>query len=444
MVQLRKAFGPLAAAAGLGAVWLALPSQVMARQPEALVAGATTTGGLQEGAQVIHVTTLADSGPGSLREAVEAKGPRIIVFDVGGPIQLASELRVHAPFVTIAGQTAPSPGVSLWGNSVRIRTHDVVIQHIAVRAGPGETAKINDNRDAISIDGSPTSPLDMQSFQVKLENVSASWSVDETVSLYYASTRQITVRHSFVTEALNNAGHPKGPHSMALLVGNDVQLTDVTGNLLASSMFRNPVVAKGASAYVANNYIVNPGQNAIHFYDTGSEAATTAAVINNVIEGGPNTKKALKAIAIPMGSGGTPVPDVIFVDGNLTELNPLATPLSTGEGLALAEEPPVKSADWTLLPAEAVKDDVLRYAGTRPADRDPVDRRLLAEIAAGTEHLVDAPPETSDVISPSERVAEVPVDALTGDAAGVARLGRWLCDQHLAVGGAPSADCRAN
>lgn len=444
MAQIHKAFGPLAAALGFGALGVAIPLQATAQSSEVLVAGATTKGGLQEGAQVIHVTTLADSGPGSLREAIETKGPRVIVFDVGGAIELASELKIHAPFVTIAGQTAPSPGVSLWGNSVRIRTHDVVIQHIAVRAGPGETAKINDNRDAISIDGSPTSPIDMQSFQVRLENVSASWSVDETVSLYYASTRQVTVRHSFVTEALDNAGHPKGPHSMALLIGNDVQQTDVTGNLLASSMFRNPVVGKGASAYVANNYIVNPGQNAIHFYDTGSEATTSATVVNNFIQAGPDTKKTLKAIAIPMGADGAPAPDVIFVDGNLTELNPAATTLSAGEDLTLAKTPPVESANWTLLPAEAVKEDVLRYAGTRPADRDPVDRRLLAEIAAGTEHLVDAPPEKSDVVSPTERVAAVPADALTGDAAGVERLGRWLCDQHFAVGGAPSADCPAN
>jgi pectate lyase len=416
---------------------------VLARQETApLVAGSTTKGGLVEGSKVIHVTTLDDSGPGSLREAVGVSGPRVIVFDVGGAIRLVSDLKLQKPFLTIAGQTAPTPGISLWGASLRVRTHDVVIQHIAVRAGPGDTPKINDNRDAISIDGNRSSPLDRQSFEVRLENVSASWSVDEALSTWYETTHNITIRHSIVSEALNNAGHPKGPHSMGVLIGTNVGLVEVTGNLMASNMYRNPVMGKGASAYVANNYIVNPGQNAIHFYETESPEATRATVVNNAIEAGLDTKPSLNAILLPAPPAGV-APDVVYVDDNSTELSAKGTSLAVATGQEVAEAVPIESGSWRLLPTDAVKADVLKYAGTRPADRDPTDRRLLSQIATNSERLVDAPPETVSGIESTARVAKVPDDAVPVDPGGVSRLETWLCAEHFAVGGALSKDCPA-
>jgi len=427
-------------AATLGLI--AAPPALARQEPAPLVAGSTTKGGLVEGSQVIHVTNLDDSGPGSLRDAVAVQGPRVIVFDVGGAIRLASDLKLQKPFLTIAGQTAPSPGISLWGASLRVRTHDVVIQHIAVRAGPGDTPAINDNRDAISIDGNRASPLDQQSFDVRLENVSASWSVDEALSTWYETTHNITIRHSIVSEALNNAGHPKGQHSMGLLVGTNVGLVEVTGNLLASNMFRNPVMGKGASAYVANNYIVNPGQNAIHFYETESEEATRATLVNNVIEAGPDTKPSLNAILLPAPPAGV-APDAVYVEGNSTELSAKATPLAVAAGQEAAESVPVEGASWRLLPTEAVKDNVLKYAGTRPADRDAVDRRLLSQIADGSEKIVDAPPETPDIEPKTERVAAVPDDPFAATTDGRSRLEDWLCKEHFKVGGAPSNDCPA-
>jgi pectate lyase len=426
----------------VAALGVAAAPPALARQETApLVAGSTTKGGLVDGSKVIHVTTLDDSGPGSLREAVGVSGPRVIVFDVGGAIRLASDLKLQKPFLTIAGQTAPTPGISLWGASLRVRTHDVVIQHIAVRAGPGDTPKINDNRDAISIDGNRSSPLDRQSFEVRLENVSASWSVDEALSTWYETTHNITIRHSIVSEALNNAGHPKGPHSMGVLIGTNVRLVELAGNLLASNMFRNPVMGKGASAYVANNYIVNPGQNAIHFYETKSRATRTT-VLNNVIEAGLDTKPSLNAILLPALPDRV-APDVVFVAGNSTEVSAKASPLTVAESQNLAESIPVHGATWKLLPTKAVKADVLRYAGTRPAERDQVDRRLLAQIADGTARIIDTPPETSDVEPSAKRVADVPADPFA-TAGGRTRLEGWLCEEHFKVGGAPSSDCPAS
>ena len=105
--------------------------------PGALGWAAQTPGG--RGGRIIRVTTLDSEGPGSLREAIEADGPRIVVFEVGGVIDLNRKtLKIANPFITIAGQTAPSPGVTLIRGGIDIGGHDVIIQHIRVRPGSAE------------------------------------------------------------------------------------------------------------------------------------------------------------------------------------------------------------------------------------------------------------------------------------------------------------------
>ena len=95
---------------------------------------AETQGGI--GGKIIRMTNLDPDGKGSLREALETRGARIIVFEVGGVIDLnKNSLRITKPFVTIAGQTAPSPGITIIQGSLGIRTHDVVVKHIRVRPG---------------------------------------------------------------------------------------------------------------------------------------------------------------------------------------------------------------------------------------------------------------------------------------------------------------------
>jgi hypothetical protein len=109
--------------------------------PGAMGWAATTPGG--RGGRIIKVTTLNPDGPGSLLEALATKGPRIVVFEVGGVIDLAKrDVRITEPFLTIAGQTAPSPGITLIrGQSVAIDTHDVIMQHLRIRPGDAREPK---------------------------------------------------------------------------------------------------------------------------------------------------------------------------------------------------------------------------------------------------------------------------------------------------------------
>src|SRR5262249_30170195 len=136
--------------------------------PGAEGAGAFTPGG--RGGKVFVVKNLNDNGPGSLREAVEAKGPRTVVFGVAGIITLETPLAINNPFITIAGQTAPGDGVCIRGQTTEINTHDVIIRYLRFRRG-----NLKKRDDALG--GNPIG-------NIIIDHVSASWGLDENLSLY--------------------------------------------------------------------------------------------------------------------------------------------------------------------------------------------------------------------------------------------------------------------
>src|SRR3989338_5085953 len=155
--------------------------------------GCETKGG--RGGQVIKVTNLNDAGTGSLRAALEASGPRIIVFETSGTIELKSTLFVRNPYFTIAGQTAPSPGITLKNYPLFVETHDGLIQHI--RSRPGD--KINESKDAFV-------NYRNQSYNLVYDHVSMSWGTDETFDVGPGQVlieRNITLSNSILSEALN-------------------------------------------------------------------------------------------------------------------------------------------------------------------------------------------------------------------------------------------------
>jgi hypothetical protein len=123
-----------------------LPQAAIPAFPGAEGGGMYTAGG--RGGKVFVVTSLADSGPGTFREACEAGGPRIVVFNVAGIIRLERPLHIRAPYITIAGQTAPGDGVCIAGRSTKIDTHDVVIRYMRFRRGRSATSSSTTARAA--------------------------------------------------------------------------------------------------------------------------------------------------------------------------------------------------------------------------------------------------------------------------------------------------------
>src|SRR5690606_6578783 len=147
-----------------------LPQADILAFPGAEGGGAYTPGG--RGGRVFVVTSLADSGPGTLREACEAGGARIIVFNVAGIIELDKPNVVKAPYVTIAGQTAPGDGVCVAGESSLIDTHDVIVRFMRFRRGVTDVTRRDDALGGNGIGN------------IILDHVSASWGLDENMSMY--------------------------------------------------------------------------------------------------------------------------------------------------------------------------------------------------------------------------------------------------------------------
>src|SRR5438874_1424010 len=186
-----------------------LPQADIPAFPGAEGGGAYSFGG--RGGRTIVVTSLEDRGPGTLREALEAGGPRIIVFNVAGIIHLKEKIRVRAPYVTLAGNTAPGDGVCVAGDTVELETHDVVIRHMRFRRGDLWVGDRND-----SLGGNPIG-------NIMIDHVSASWGLDENLSMYRhmyhppdgskdlkLATVNITIQNSISSEALDTYHHAFG------------------------------------------------------------------------------------------------------------------------------------------------------------------------------------------------------------------------------------------
>jgi hypothetical protein len=175
--------------------------------PGAEGAGRFSAGG--RGGVEIHVTTLADSGAGSLRAAIEKPGARIIVFDVAGTIRLNRDLVITEPRISIHGQTAPGGGITIADHSLIVKADDVIIRYIRSRLGD----RGGSQGDAIWV---------ASGSRIILDHVSASWSVDETLSAsaHYekGGIYDLTVQWSIIAESLRSAGHDKGNHAYGSLI----------------------------------------------------------------------------------------------------------------------------------------------------------------------------------------------------------------------------------
>ncbi len=370
--------------------------------PGALGWAAHTPGG--RGGQILRVTTLAPEGPGSFLEAVQTKGPRIVVFEVGGIIDLnLRTITVREPFLTIAGQTAPSPGITLIRGGLDIGAHDVVIQHLRVRPGEAGAAKMSGwETDALSTIGG--------AYNVIVDHCSFTWATDENLSAsgprFNGSTpdewrehtsHRITFSNNLIAEGLANATHAKGEHSKGSLIHDNVTDILIIGNLYAHDMERSPLFKGGARGVIVNNLIYDPGSRAMHYnlileeWGDHPRQLGQMTLIGNVMRAGPSTPTDL-AFFMLGGSGDVEV----YMDDNIV-VDRLGRPLplrgrytTSSAAVQEARRPPHLPEGVALLRAADVQDAVIKNVGARPWDRDHTDSRILADTIEGRGKIIDS------------------------------------------------------
>jgi hypothetical protein len=373
--------------------------------PGAVGFGAAARGG--RGGDVYHVTHLADSGAGSLREGIEnARGARTIVFEVGGTIDLQSPLRISAARLTIAGQTAPG-GIGLRGYPVLLSgAQDVVLRYLRLRPGDrnaqaarGRPGRGNadlpaDGADALSI---------FDSRRVIVDHVSASWGMDETLSV--TNSREVTVQHSIISESLNDSFHPEGPHGYgSLLRGSGGPGYSFFGNLYAHHVLRSPAVGgeqtpppgeerRGLDIEFANNVIYDWGLLPSHTVE-GLGRMRVNYLANVLVAGrGSLCPVCVFAVLDPDPADRLSVHHAEnWIDARWNQVfDPEPVPDFSFYGpMEFVDEPfRFGHAGIDALPALRAYDRVLREAGAS-LSRDEVDRRVIRQVVEQSGGMIDS------------------------------------------------------
>ena len=335
--------------------------------------GKYTVGG--RGGKVYEVTNLNDSGEGSLRAAAEAKGPRTVVFRVSGTIDLKSNLGIKNPNITIAGQTAPGDGICIKRYPLMIGADEVIIRYIRVRFGD----ESGQDSDAISA---------RYVKNLILDHVSASWSVDETMSIYHCEN--ITVQWCMITESMFNSNHSKNTHGFGGIWGSNY--STYHHNLIAHHSSRNPRFASGCGhTDYRNNVLYNWGYRSCYGAEAqqkGSEKFnfSTINMVANYYKPGPATDPGKKAELADPSSRGNDDKGRWYVAGNVIEGSPLVTVDNwrgvRGSSYIKLDQP------WDAMPinqqtAEEAYKSVLNNAGATLPERDGVDARIIEEARHG-------------------------------------------------------------
>jgi hypothetical protein len=347
------------------------------------------------GGKVFVVTSLADAGPGTFREACNAIGPRLVVFNVAGTIHLKNRVRIRAPYITIAGQTAPGDGVCIRGATVCIDTHDVVIRHLRFRRGETDVA----NRDD-SLGGNPVG-------NVVLDHVSASWGLDENLSMYRHMYRppgakadvklpavNVTIQWCISSEALDTYNHSLG----STIGGHN---STFHHNLWACNAGRNPSIGMDGDFNFLNNVLYNWRHRTVD----GGDQKSRYNILNNYYKPGPATPGDAIAYRVLRPDGRRPGPDKTLarewgkahVSGNVVAGHDAITADNWAGGVQIdgpddpkailprvRMEKPFPMAQAPIEPATAAYEAVLEHAGATRPKRDAVDRRIIDQVRRGT------------------------------------------------------------
>jgi hypothetical protein len=368
-----------------------LPQARIPAFPGAWGGGMYSFGG--RGGKVLVVANLNDRGPGSFREACETGGPRIVVFNVAGIIRLKERIRIRAPYITIAGSTAPGDGVCIAGDTVELETHDVIIRHMRFRRGETWVGDRND-----SLGGNPTG-------NIMIDHVSASWGLDENMSMYRhmyqppeggkelkLPTVNITIQRSIFSEGLNTYHHAFGSTIGGLN-------STFHHNLWACNTGRNPSVGMYGDFTFANNVIFNW----VHRTVDGGDHMSYYNIIRNYFKPGPATPRGERItyrILKPESERSKTVVDHFgkaYVVGNVVEGNAKVSADNWDGGVqpdvrsnSLAQvlveirtNTPYPYAPLRIQSADQAYATVLATAGATRPRRDPVDERVIRMVRTG-------------------------------------------------------------
>ena len=384
--------------------WASSPSDLLKADipafPGAEGGGMYTPGG--RGGKVLVVTSLEDSGPGTLREACLTGGARIIVFNVSGVIRLKSPINILAPYVTIAGQTAPGDGICVTGHSFLIDTHDVIIRHMRFRRGATDVAFRDDALGGNGIGN------------IIIDHVSASWGLDENMSMYrhvYARdaeghglklpTVNITIQNSIFSEALDSYNHAFG----STIGGHNSMFAR---NLYACNISRNCSIGMSGPFNFVNNVVFNWWNRSID----GGDSSSSLNIINNYFKPGPITPLdqpiSYRIIKPEVGRGnrGTRHFGQLYVEGNIVDGNKKVTANNWDGGVqpegrddnpdylkSIRRNQPFEMAPVTIMETKHAYEYVLKNVGASFPKRDAVDTRIVNFVRTGKPFYVDNAPE---------------------------------------------------
>lgn len=349
---------------------------------------------------VFIVTNLNDSGLGSLRWAVEAKGPRIVIFEVSGNIELESNLNIREGNLTIAGQTAPGDGITLKNYPIIIRNSSNIIIRF-IRSRMGDSSNLEGDAMTIRADSKGSNPEN-----IIIDHCSFSWGTDETFSI--GNGKNISVQHCIIAEGLNDSVHEKGPHGFGGIISG--QNISVFGNLMCHFNQRNFAFQKGTNFSMSqslidfrNNVIFNWSFRAS---DGGSESNVN--LISNYYKPGPAS---INGVGFPnhflnptrRNSDPTTL-GLFYLEGNILSNRQevlanqwLGVRLESGtltkqyleqlkhkdpNGKLILFTIPSDTYSRTLNALEAFE-EILDHAGASLA-KDAVDERLIREVKTGT------------------------------------------------------------
>ena len=361
--------------------------------PGAEGGGMYTQGG--RGGKVLTVTNLNDSGEGSFRWACEQGGARIIVFNVSGIIRLETPIVVRAPYVTIAGQTAPGDGVCIAGQTFQIDTHDVIIRHMRFRRG--ETMSWH-REDAFG--GNPVG-------NIMIDHCSCTWGLDENISFYrhmydpsegYYQARSeklptvnVTIQNTISAKALDTYNHSFG----STLGGENASFMR---NLWSSNMGRNPSVGWNGVFNFVNNVLFNWHLRTVD----GGDYTAMFNMINNYYKPGPATPKGTpvshRILKPEAGRSKHPYKQYgrVFAQGNIVEGSPKVTADNWNGGIQVENKH--NTGDYTqqmraykpfpmpyvkIMSANEAYDYVLNNVGATIPCRDKVDEIIVNEVRTG-------------------------------------------------------------